>query len=275
MIPSATAYLTVIGWPVAWDEGARVGALVRCTGMDAYQARLAARRNTPGIVRVIDAGMRGRVLGSLHSMGVLCVAPTQGEIDSCPQAEVSRGVEQFPDADPARFVTGTMRGPSWTFTAGQVRLIVWGRLKSSSVSIHENRLPRITTAMHPGIAVGHALAGDSAYSSRKIKVREIIDLHVEGDGGPRLLRLIGARTRIGIVGEGGRPPLPDGARALDLVEALMPGARVDREFHDFDPPHTLRRAARKAGHGASDMTMGYWSFYSAWVGLMHWALYGE
>lgn len=268
------AYLTVISWPGGWGEPERVDALVEGAGMDLYQARLAARRNTPGIMRVVDAGMRGHVVAALQNRGVLCLAPTHGEVAGYPVAEVARGVEQFPDADPARFVTSTMRGQSWTFTAEQVRLIVWGRLKASSVTIHENRLPRITTTMHPEIAIGHVLAGDGAYSSKRIRVQEIIDLHVDTESGLRLLRLIGARTRVGIVGDDGRPPLPDGTRPLELMEALMPDARVDRAFHDFDPPHTLRKASRKAGHGASDMTMGYWSFYSPWVGLMDQALYG-
>lgn len=267
-------YLTVIGWPSKMDEASRIDALVEATGMDPHQARLACRRNTPGIMRTLEPARREHALATLHSRGVMAIAPSQREIEGCPPPQLVRRVEQFPDAAPPRFVVDTPNLSPWTFSADQVWLVVWGRLKTSAVTVREDHLPRMTAAMHPELAIGRAMSGDAAYSTKRVRLQEIIDLHVRSDEGPRLVRMIGPRTRIGIVGDDGDLSPRDGVRSIDLVEVLMPGAVIDREFHDFDPPHGLRKQARKAGRAESDKGMGYWSFYSPWVALINQAIHG-
>lgn len=266
----STAYLTVIDWPPGMVESERISVLVDCAGMDAFQAKLATRRNTPGIMCEIDAAFRERIVNAIHARGVLCIAPTHDEIDLYPDAEMAMGVEQFPDADPPRFVVNCENQQPWTFTSEQVWLIVVGRLRATKMHVEVDS---------PGMGYQHwgRDAFDLGHESVPIRqthtrIRPVIDLHIRSDRGPRLVRLIGMRTRIGIVGESGPPALIDQAPGIDLIEALMPGVRIDREFLDFDPPHSLRRIANKRGGDSRVDKPEYWSFYSPWVAQIRMAM---
>jgi len=269
------AYLTVISWPSGFDESKRVESLVECTGMDIYQAKLASRRNTPGVMKTIDAQMRHHVLAAMHARGILCIAPTQDEIDAYPEPIHALGIEQFPDADPPRFVIRTVSQTPWTFTPDQVKLVVWGRLKSTNAVLKPGQSSGMRmAAIAPEVALIKAMSSEGAYISKNIKVKEIMDLHIETDEGPQLVRLIGPRTRIGIVGDDSRPSLLDQTRPIDMVEALMPDALIDAEFHDFDPPGALRKASKKNNPSGSSATIECWAFYSPWIGLIKQAMYG-
>lgn len=268
------AYLTVISWPRGFDESKCVDALVGCAGMDLYQARLASRRNLPGVMTQIDSAVRGHILNAMHSRGILCIAPTHSEIVSYPRAEHALGIQQFPDADPARFVIDSINDSPWTFTADQVRLVVWGRLKSTNAKIQSDGGPMRMSAISPEIALVKALNSQGAYLSKTIKVKQVMDLHITTSEGLRLVRMIGPHTRIGIVGDDPRPSLLDDTKPLDLVEVLMPGALVDAEFHDFDPPGTIRRESNKKNASGSSATIECWSFYSPWIGLIKQSMYG-
>jgi len=269
------AYLTVISWPARFDEAGRVGALVDCAGMDLYQAKLASRRNTPGVMVSIDADARRVIVEAMHARGILCIAPTQQEIDAYPQPINALGIEQFPDADPARFVIKTVSVTPWTFTVEQVKLVVWGRLKSTNAKLKPGGSSGMRiAAISPEVALIKAMTSEGAYISKNIKVKEIMDLHITTENGLRLVRLIGPRTRIGIVGDDSRPSLLDETKPLDLIEALMPEAFIDGEFHDFDPPGAIRRESKKNNPSGSSATIECWSFYSPWVGLMKQAMYG-
>ncbi len=266
------AYLTVISWPSSFGEDERVATLVECAGMAPYQARLASRRNTPGIVRQLDAGYRDRVLRAMHDRGVLSIAPTQDELDAYPEGESALSVQQFPDADPPRFVVEPRQGEPWTFTSDQVWLVIVGRLRATSVSIEEPDRPKLHARTLESSVIHAATDDHRAYATRKIRIQPVIDLHVRSVHAPRLVRLIGPRTRIGIVGDTSRRSLLDDTKPIELIEAIMPGARIDREFLDFDPPPRLRSRATRHGGDSNIEKLEFWSFYSAWVGLMRSAM---
>ena len=273
MINEERAFLTVIAWPGGFGEQERAATLVECAGMDPYQAKLASRRNTPGIVRELDARFHDRVLHAMHDRGVLSIAPTQSEIDAYPEGELMLSIEQFPDADPARFVVMPREGEAWTFTSEQVWLVVAGRLRTTKVTIEE---PENQSSGYYGVEadiVRRASEGP-ARASKQIRVQPAIDLHVRTERGPRVARLIGVRTRVGIVGDANRPSLLDNTPPLDMIEALMPHARVDREFLDFDPPSTLRKRVNKRGGDSNIEKPEYFAFYSAWIALIMSSLYG-
>ena len=59
-----------------------------------------------------------------------------------------------------------------------------------------------------------------------------------------------------------------------MVQILMPDTQIDTEFHDFDPPSTVRRQARKSGGRSGSLTIESWAFYSPWLGLIKQAIYG-
>jgi len=114
------AFLTVISWPSNFDEDARVDALVNCAGMDPYQAKLASRRNTPGVMITIDVSARKHIVNALHNRSVLCIAPTSEQIQNYSEPTHALGIDQFPDSDPPRFVIKTTNETPWTFTSEQV-----------------------------------------------------------------------------------------------------------------------------------------------------------
>ncbi|MEX0875900.1 MAG: hypothetical protein WD114_00435 [Phycisphaerales bacterium] len=266
------AYLTVIAWPNNLDEPGRVDALTRCAGMDRYQARLASRRNTPGIMRRIDAPMRGHVLNALHARGIMAFAPTRDEIEAYPDAVVARGVDQFPNADPPTFVVKCPDGQPWTFRADEARLVVTGRITATRRSVRpdERAVRGMLSIEH---AVLNAASGNLVRVDKHTSMVEMLDLHIASDRGPRLVRLMGPRARIGILGDDQRHSLLDDTRPAELAEVLMPRAEIDTEFHDFDPPADLRARNRSSAR-STDLTLEYWVFYSAWRGLIRRAVSG-
>lgn len=275
MSTAGKAYLTVISWPSSFDESMRVDALVSCAGMDLYQAKLASRRNTPGVMMTIDAAVRMHILNALHARSVLCIAPTHDEIQAYPQPTHALGVEQFPDADPPRFVIKTTNETPWTFTSDQVKLVVWGRLKAINAKIKGDERSGMTMAIiSPEIALIKAATQQGAYISRNIKVKEIMDFHIATQHGLRLVRLIGPRTRIGIVGDDSRPSLLDQSKPIEMVEVLMPNASIDDQFHDFDPPGPIRSLSKKHNPSGTSATIECWSFYSPWIALIRQAIDG-
>jgi len=126
----------------------------------------------------------------------------------------------------------------------------------------------------PEAAIIKAVTQQGPYISRNIKVKEIIDFHIMTDDGIQLVRLIGPRTRIGIVGDDSPPSLLDNSSSIDLIEVLMPDAYIDREFHDFDPPGPVRAHSRKHISTASSATIQCWMFYSPWIALIREAIDG-
>ncbi len=271
------AYLTVINWPDRLSEDKRIEALVGSAAMDPFQAKLACRRNLPGVMATIDADVRSHIVNAMHTQGVLCIAPTHQEIMAYPQAELALGVEQFPDASPPSFVVETLDNNHWTFIADQVKLVVSGRIKLTTATVQTDHSASMRSTS-PEYAMVHAMSNESAFINRNTKVTELMDLHIRiGEGSQsqlKLVRLIGPRTRIGIVGDTSRRSLLDDSRPIEMAQILMPDAQFDTEFHDFDPPGNIRRLAAKKGRKSGSLTMESWDFYSPWVGLIKQAMYG-
>lgn len=267
------AFLTVINWPIAFDESRRIDTLVGCAAMDLFQAKLASRRNLPGVMTSIDAALRQHVLNAMHAQGILCIAPTHNEILAYPKAEMAIGVDQFPDAEPARFVVETTDGNHWTFGADQVKLVVSGHIKFTTSNVQTD-ISSMMYVVTPESAMVKAMSSDGYHVNRNTKVTDLIDLHIRVEGRLKLVRLAGPRTRIGIVGDTARPSLLDNSRPVEMAQILMPEAQIDTEFHDFDPPSTVRRQSQKRGGRSGSLTMESWAFYSPWVGLIKQAMYG-
>jgi len=271
------AFLTVINWPSDFDEARRIETLVGAAAMDPYQARLASRRNLPGVMCTIESSLRQNILAVMHKAGVLSIAPTHEEILSYPQPERAIGVDQFPDADPPSFVVETSDGNHWTFRSDQVKLAITGHIRSTTTKIKSHQSGHTNLHIHGsalGSAMGNAMRHAEVHVNRNTKVTNLLDLHVKADGGLKLVRLVGPRTRIGIVGDGDRPSLLDNSRPAEMVQILMPDAHIDTEFHDFDPPSVVRRQSQKAGGRSGSLTMESWAFYSPWLGLIKQAMYG-
>ncbi|MGV6814658.1 MAG: hypothetical protein ACWA5W_06570 [Phycisphaerales bacterium] len=277
-----SAYLTVISWPQAFSEPDRIRALVECAQMDPYQAKLASRRNLPGIVTRLDPSTCRLAAASMQNRGVLCLNLTREDINNYPNPEFALGIEQFPDANPARFVVKSPTDAHWTFGADEVKLAICGYIKATSTSINADTSP-LNIGTGPEFAVARAMTSDHAFVSRNTRMIQLLDLHIEIAGPPstsgapsglRLVRLIGPHTRIGIVGDTGRPSLLDNSKPIEMVQILMPNAHIDTEFQDFDPPSDIRKLALKRGGKASELTLDSWGFYSPWIGLIRQTVFG-
>ena len=221
---------------------------------------------------------REPILNAMHALGILCIAPTHDEVLAYPQAEQVRSIQQFPDADPARFVVETNDNDHWTFGANQVKLVLSGHLKTTTSTIRNNKSSTSSLAAHPEIALVNALAHPGAYASRNTKVTPLLDFHIRLDDQPgsplKIVRLIGPRTSIGIVGDNAPPSLLDTSKPIEMAQILMPEAQFDTEFHDFDPPSSIRRTSSQAGGMSGSLTIESWAFYSPWVGIIKQSMYG-
>ncbi len=267
------AYLTVLSWPAKFTEADRIKALVDCASMDNYQAKLACRRNLPGVVTRLDPIAGARAAKSMQSRGVLCLSLTKDDIYNYPAPEFALGIEQFPDADPARFVVKSSTNDHWTFAAEDVKLAISGHIKSTKTNIAYNQAgyAQLNTF---GSAVGNAMRNKEANISRQTKLIQLLDLHIESESKIRLVRLIGQRTHIGFVGGDPNQSLLDDTRPNEMVQILFPNTHLDTEFHDFDPPGDIRKLALKNGGKASTLTLESWAFYSPWIGLIRQIVYG-
>ncbi len=277
------AYLSILGWPRGFDLDRRVEGLVVAAGMDPYLASQMARRETPAIVHQFDLVLREEILGALHGMGVLALAPSRAEMRAYGRAEVAREVERFPGAEPAAFAVQQRDGGAWTFQLSDVRLVVIGTVR---------QVGRVRT--HGGGAydfgVGSAAIGGAdmvlaemawdaindegsggwgSHTTRSTRAVPTVDLHVMTAAGPRLVRLSGSTTRIGVVGEPrGRPSLLDRPDPGEEIARHMPGVCVDTGFERFNTPSDIEQMADSAGQGSARLNPIAFHFYSVWSALI-------
>ena len=242
--------------------------------MDSYQAKLACRRNLPGIATRMDTLIGRRAADGMQSRGVMCLSLTNDQIKNYPVAEFALGIEQFPDADPARFVVKSPTDDHWTFGPDDVKLAIVGHIKTSSATIQTAAPSTQMSAIIPEYAMMQSMSSENAYISKNTKITRLLDLHIQTKSGLRLVRLIGQRTHIGIVGANPRRSLLDDTKPNEMVQILFPNTPLDTEFHDFDPPGDIRKLALKNGGKASTLTLESWAFYSPWIGLIKQTVYG-
>jgi len=281
------AYLSILGWPSGFDENRRVESLVVCAGVAPFVAGQMARRETPAIVHMFDNVLRDEVLGALHADGVLALAPTRGEVKGYPEPIEPREVERFPDL-PGAFAVHTRDGGMWSFTTGDVRLVVAGTVRhTGKVRRHEDGGARYAGwhsfyGLHhyPGAAAQEALrhaegSGWGAGSSKNTRALVMIDIHTVVDGEHRLLRLSGATTRIGVVGqERSRPSLLDQHKPIDEIQQLLAGAPVELGFDAFNTPSDVEGMADAAGQGGNRLNPVAFHFFSVWSALIDRRLHG-
>lgn len=280
------AYLSILGWPDGFDEHRRVEAMVSCAGMAPFIAGQMARRATPAIVHLFDSLLRDEVLGALHGLGVLALAPTRAEVSDYPRPVEPREVQRFGDR-PGAFAVHTRDGGMWSFHRDDVRLIVPGTVRQAGRA----RVHAEGGAMYAGwhsfyfyegmaaAAMQDALrdreGGWGAGTSRNVRAVEVIDIHLRIAGEARLLRLSGATTRIGAVGETrARPSLLDEHRPIEALQSLMPNAPFELGFAGFNTPSDVEGMANAAGQGGSRLNPVAFHFYSVWSALIDRGLNG-
>ncbi|GEM_PF-1456376 len=286
MEPGDRAYLSVLGWPPGYDEGRRVETLVACAGIAPFVARQMARRATPAIVHLFDAVLRDDVLGALHEHGVLALAPTRGELNAYPKPTDPREIERFPDRR-GWFALHDRDGSMWTFRSDQVRLIVAGTVRVSG-GAGRARVDRANDVMWCGFGGIEGVAGAAVRGAlrdseggwgsgtvRDVRAIGVIDLHLELDAGPGLVRLSGGNAGLGVVGEErGRPSLVGRADPLELIRDAMPDAPFEGGFGSFNTPGDVEAAADAAGQGGSRLNPVAFHFFSVWSALIDRGLRG-
>lgn len=275
--------MSVLGWPDRFTQSDRVEALVASAAMDPFMAGQVARRPTPGIVHHFDAAVRDDVLGVLHGLGVLAIAPTLGEIMAYPAPEPVQWVSRFTGTPPAMFAATGRDGGAWTFRAEDVRLVVIGKVRvSGKLQVHRDDGPDYqATYMASGVggvvmqAVAESMddsGGWGAGTTRNSRAVDMVDLHLTVGGHTRLVRLSGPATRVGPVGEErARPSLLETRPASDMWRELLPDAPMDTGFDQFNPPPDVEA---KGGKGAARLNPVAFAFYSVWVAMLDRAVRG-
>jgi len=268
-VPSARvddkAYLTILGWPARCTHDDRVEALVASAGMDIETAILEARAEPPTIAGLIDDVLRGDILSVLHDRGVLAVAPSERELALYPRPEPVKRVLRFPGTSPAAFVTDDNDEPAWTFTADDLRLIVFGRTRATTTEVRATG-----TSMRMNMRYGAAVQNpeDQVTRTTTTESDEYLDLHLVRENTPRLLRLKGMRTLIRTLEDATeKPSLLDPPDPIELIEPHAPGVPIDRAFETFRPPGFAGMSALAKGRGAARLSPGAFAFYSVWRAL--------
>lgn len=277
------AYLSILGWPDRLTQADRVEALVASAAMDPFMAGQVVRRPTPGIVHHFDATLRDEVLGVLHGLGVLALAPTRAEMAAYPGPEAVQRVSRFTGMPPAMFAATGRDDGAWTFRAEDLRLVVVGKVRvTGKLQVHRDDGPDYQATFMVGGVEGVALravaestddaGGWGAGTSRNSRAVDMVDLHLTVNGTPRLVRLSGPATRVGLVGEErGRPSLLETQHAAGLWRELLPDAPMDTGFDQFNPPPDVEA---KGGKGAARLNPVAFAFYSVWVAMLERAVRG-
>lgn len=277
MHPTDLAYISVLAWPERFSHRDRVEALVRAGGLDPYDAGQAARRPTPAVVQVCDALVGDDILGVLHRLGVLAVAPRRSQIRAYPDAVRPRALTRFAGSPPAGFGVQTRDGGAWTFRREDIRLVVHARVRTAGRAVRHRPTPDT-----PGVSLVHypmhtmamrmmqepEPGGWGMHTSRNARAVETIDFHLLLNGRPRLVRLSGPSTHIRPNSESpGRPCLFAGRTCVKELAAMLPGVRIDTDFETFSPPPDVTGKADRAGQGGSRLNPVAFGFYSAWAAL--------
>ncbi|MBL4590509.1 MAG: hypothetical protein JKY96_00975 [Phycisphaerales bacterium] len=283
MTQSDHAYLSVLSWPAGFTDDQKIEALVMAAALDPHQARMATHRSTPGVICSIDTIIAKEVLRVLHKLGILALAPTQNQLDNYPKAELPANVEVFPEKELGAFAVRTRDGGAWTFQAPELKMVVFGKARTTTTSIRsEPTMGSSYAAMAPaGAAAGAAMRGDMRHikQDHRLSVKPMLDLHIDHltDNGikRRLVRLVGGRTRIGLIGDGDpRPSLLDDNTPVDDLRELAPDTRYDLGFANFTPPPDAQYRSLHGGDGTSRLSADAFMFYSPWTAIMDTMLHG-
>lgn len=269
------AYLSVIVWPGALDETARIGLLIEAAGLDPYNARLAVRRGEPQVSALIDAGDAPRAVGVLRGAGVEAVAPVRGAMASLPGA-VRAMRAGHPKSDPSRLALsfkGDGQGESSvSFAPDEVSAVLRASVHGSKTTTDPDRGSgaRVAGAMMlGGVLAGAVAASNSPGPDRRTTFSTIELVEVQlWDG--RRYRLDGRAAP-----DSRSERLKSGKERMDELAAqlcaLCPGAWADRRFGDFRcPPDVLQTATSVTGSRLIQKKDDgpLFEFYSAWTVLM-------
>jgi len=265
------AFLSILSWPSGLSLQDRVEALVAAAGMDPELAMIAARNKPPMIAGKIDAIIRDEILRVLHDLGALALAPMEDEIALYPEPEPIKRVARFPETTPTAFAADDNDEPAWTFTSDDIRLIVSGTARYIETRVDDQRP-----------TLGHGPRNQRYNSEVKVvksertRTKEILDLHLEMNGNPRLLRLTGQRTLVRSLDEiDDRPSLLDPPDPIELLEPFVQGVRIDTGFEAFCPLPEIRSRFSGGGNNAKNHTPEAFGFYSAWLATMDHILHGS
>jgi len=264
--PTQSAYLSIIAWPSHLTPPQRTEALIAAAALDPREATLAAQRPTPTIAAEIDALIADEILRVLHDHGILALAPTDDELllDRAKPEPVTR-VLRFPNTAPTTFAVDDNDEPAWTFSAEDIRLILFARVNDPR-KVVTSRRPISTNADNP--------EPPTIIKKTSFSPLELLDIHITHNNTPRHLRLKGMRTLIRALDESdARPSLLNPENPIDLLTPhLLPHQSIDTSFKDFHPPRRMRMRAADTGSRRALHTPESFAFYSTWRLYLHNAL---
>lgn len=265
------AYLVIVGWPAGATEDSATETLVRA-GMDAYTARLRARRTLPQVADRISLSERDDKLALLHGLGVLAVAPTEAELNDVCEPLMAKSLVS---AGEGEYLIEPWMGQGRRLRMAEVSLMVRASVRSrwkQTSSGHDARYVAAGAALGglQGAAIGAMIGAHSGVDGSGASVVEILDLYGPSEGP---IRVSGAKHNFSVLGE--RRGLTDRANMETLLADLTsqaPSAVVDDCFGCFSCPTELltvrvttdgKSSTRKEDH------MSAFDFYTRLRWIMH------
>ncbi|MBO6512635.1 MAG: hypothetical protein JJ974_01550 [Phycisphaerales bacterium] len=266
--PNNASYLSILAWPSGWSHDDRVESLVASVGMDYDLAIAEAEHQSPSVVCMIETDLSKEILRVLHDRGVFALAIPHAEIHRYPDPEPIKRIARFPATSPTAFAADDNDEPAWTFTTDNIRLVVFGRVRSVRSRSETQGVP-----YSPGPHGASRMQPRRRIRIDRMEVDEILDLHLVQNNSPRLIRLTGQRTLIRSLDEiDQKPSLLNPPDPVELLEPYLDGLGIDQDFESFTPPRRIRLEEDSSKLGIKHRTLESFAFYSVWRAAVNRAL---
>lgn len=277
---SNAAYLSIIEWPDHLSERERAAALAGAIGSDEYTAMLAVRRGTPQVACKFAADRAPAAVDALRAHGAIVFAPSGDALDALPEPTLVKrlvpGRSHHAEIEP-------WRGESFTLDAGEMALLVLGKVQS--VLVAGGTSPGASDTARVVRAVGGAMLGMP------------LGLGSSGGGQPtqhttdhmvtvldawlplRRLRFISNRLDTealsALAAPGARFDLAPTSERVDLLSRWFAraGPPIDRGFRDFHcPPDVLVTTTSTSSVGTVKKRTDegpLFESYSRWASMLY------
>ncbi len=287
---SDRAYLSIVQWPDGWTDEAKGNLLAHAAGLDPYDAVLAAKRGTPGVVAMLDPSQAEASLTYLRERGVMANAPLQSTMLALPRPLHIKRLFWTTVGNRQALGFDRWRG---TPTQGLLNcdhlfLIVRAMTRSSERRVSTNRnsnMGGVATGFIVGgvggAVIGGALSGirNTPDVSSRVHTAEAMDIYTRAPTGEmQRLRITSGRFNADILAEHRGVSAKEYMQGIEsLLTQSNRRALVDTGFEDFRAPtDTLQSHFRSTGSSSvqKHTDAGAFEFYSEWACLLYAAMLG-
>ncbi len=273
MATSEGALLSILAWPDGATRDDRIEALVASAGIEPYDARLAAAKDAPCIVGLIDEATAGHVTGALAGYGVTCFAPTAATIRSIPPTLFARRIERQTGGSGQGFKIETWSNQRASISGRDIYLIVRAKLRKRGLGPERTEVDINYYGAAAGPGPGMVTVSEHSKRDPRTSIRDILEVY---DRRGARFRVDGSKFNFDVLGEmRGHSDNENADRVALMVAGTNPDALVDMAFTEFSCGPQLAKRFLEPLTGPDRMRFELdptFELYSKWCFLMHKAM---